>query len=176
MVHTYKPQLDQLTELVPIVRNMATQAFLSQMKYQERVQLSFIKCDSFASALQDICCETPSTDLKDSSAAHYAFREGFNNFLHHLNKLDSDFRNVLPMKIFHRSFSTLITIFLTELIAELLAVDDISSLGSSHLSREIDYFTEELQPFIVDSDVLLHKLKKLDKINFIFKVTNLLTF
>lgn len=169
MVHTHKPSLDLLLELVPNVKNLASQVFLNQMKYQEKYLLSFIKNDTFTNSLQEIANEIPSTDLKISSQSHFEFRQCINNCLKHLNFLDSAFYNTLPDKIFDRVFSTLITIFLTEFISFLLTLEDISSLASSHLSHEIDYFSNELKTFNTKSSVVKAQIK-LDKINFIFQV------
>lgn len=169
-VHTHRPRLDSLSEYAPSVRNLASQIFLNQMQYQEKLLLLSIKNDIFANSLHTIVDEIPSTDLKVSSKSHFEFRQCINNSLKHLNMLRMAFFDILPEKICEKAFNTLTSSFLCDFLSSIISLNDISSLGASHLSHELDYFSKELKLFLSNSENLVSKWMKLNEINFILKV------
>ncbi|OTF78437.1 Centromere/kinetochore zw10-like protein [Euroglyphus maynei] len=169
MALTHKPYLDSLFELVPSIRNIGSQIFLNQMRYQERKLYRYITNETFIQSLQEIVNETPRTDLRISSQSHFEFRESLNNCLKHLNYLRCSFYQILSMKIYDKIMATLLQTLLNEFIQSLLSINDISSLGSSHLYNEIDYFCKELKLFLIDSEDVIFKWMKLNEINFLLK-------
>ena len=170
VIQVHKPRLDLLKDYISVVRSMASQVFMNQMQHQEKLLVSFIANDIFRGCLHTIADEIPSTDLKISSQSHFELRQCINQCLSHLNTLHSAFVDILPEKICGRTFNTLITSFLTEFIQRILELNDISSLGASHLSHELDYFSKELKLFLAHSDSLVSKWMKMNEINFILKV------
>ena len=140
------------------------------MQYQEKLLLSLINNAVFTSSLNSIASEIPSTELKVSSQSHFEFRQCINNCLKHLNMLHTAFVDVMPEKICGKAFTTLIASFLHEFLAPIVALNDISSLGASHLTHELDYFSKELKPFLANSESLVSKWMKMNEINFILKV------
>lgn len=166
----HKPKLDLLFELVPCIRNIGSQIFLNQMKYQEKQLSSFINNNTFNRSIGEIVNEIPSTDLRITSQSHFEFRECLNNCLKYLNFLKNSFMDILPKKLECKIFATIITVLLNQLIGTILKLDDISSLGSSHLFNEIDYFAKEMKIFLVDSEEVIFRWMKLNEINFLFKV------
>ncbi|KAJ6222407.1 hypothetical protein RDWZM_000952 [Blomia tropicalis] len=169
VIQVHKPRLDLLKDYISVVRSMASQVFMNQMQHQEKLLVSFIANDIFRGCLHTIADEIPSTDLKISSQSHFELRQCINQCLSHLNTLHSAFVDILPEKICGRTFNTLITSFLTEFIQRILELNDISSLGASHLSHELDYFSKELKLFLAHSDSLVSKWMKMNEINFILK-------
>ena len=141
------------------------------MQYQEKVLLSYIQNDTFTDSLSKIAEEIPSTELKVSSQSHYEFRQCINNCLQHLSMLHGAFVDILPEKICDKAFNTLIASFLNEFLAPIIELNDVSSLGASHLTHELDYFSKELKQFLASSETnLLSKWMKMNEINFILKV------
>lgn len=161
---------NSLSEFIPTVRNMASQIFLYQMGHQEKLLLSFIQNEIFTNSLNLIINEIPSTDLKISSKSHFEFRQCINNCLKHLNMLHSSLVDILPQKLSEKTFTTLITSFLNHFLVSIIALDDIRSLGASHLSHELDYFSKELKQFLSNSENLVSKWMKMNEVNFILKV------
>lgn len=173
MALTHKPYLDSLFELLPSIRNVGSQIFLNQMRYQERTLYRYINNETFIQSLQEIVNETPRTDLRISSQSHFEFRECLNNCLKHLNCLQNSFSTVLSMKIYNKIMSTLLQTLMNQFIEKILSMNDISSLGSSHLYNEIDYFCKELKLFLIDSEDVIFKWMKLNEINFLLKVSSI---
>ncbi|UXI20158.1 octopamine receptor oamb [Sarcoptes scabiei] len=169
LVLKHKPKLDSLYELVPTVRNIASQIFLNQMKFQEQTFANFIRNDTFQRALEQIANEIPQTELRISSQSHYEFRQGLNDCLKHLNHLHNSFNDVLSKKIHQKAMSTILKIILNQFIETILSLNDITSLGSSHLFNEIDYFSKECKLFLIDSEDVIFKWMQLNEINQLFK-------
>ena len=176
VVATHRPRLEALCQFILAVRNLASQVFLSQMQDQEALLLSFIKNEIFTKSLSAIADEIPSTELTLSSHSHFEFRQNCNCVLKHLSMLHTAFVGILPEKICDKAFTTLITSFLNLFLASIISLNDISSLGASHLSHELDYFSKELKQFLSNSENLVSKWMKMNEINFILKVHMLICY
>lgn len=177
-----QPQKNLLSELsktyTSALKDLASGIFRGQMQYEEARLLTVFTHENsesfdFKSALAEIANETPSTELKVSSAAHYALRAALNDALRLLGSLHKAFvlEVALPERLSSRAFSTLVSSLLSAFLAPIIELGDISSLGASHLSHELDYFSSELKPFLGgDSAVSVSKWIKLNEVNFILKV------
>lgn len=178
-----QPQNNLLSELSKLytsaLRDLASSIFRQQMQYEEARLLTVFTSEateslSFTVALAEIANETPSTELKVSSAAHYALRAAINDCLRLLGSLHKAFvlEVALPERLASRAFSTLVSSLLTAFLAPIIQLGDISSLGASHLAHELDYFSAELKQFLGgDSAASVNKWIKLNEVNFILKVS-----
>ncbi|XP_070566782.1 centromere/kinetochore protein zw10 homolog [Ptychodera flava] len=141
--HQYKTQLPfplcegaaTMIDLVPIYRKLASDCFLAQMRSQRSQIL-----ESLSGAAGFAQLEEDENREKSTRAV--------NQVLYQLNRLSSVWRDVLPSTVYQKAISTLINMFLQEMISKIIILEDISVNDAHQLSSLMKNVTEKVPPLL----------------------------
>ncbi|KAM9540225.1 centromere/kinetochore protein zw10 homolog [Salvelinus alpinus] len=126
--HQFRPHLpDPLSEgaatfvdLVPGFRKLGAQCFLAQLNVQRAEMLERLSTARNFSNLDD---------EENYSAASKAVRQ----VIHQLKRLGTVWQDVLPVNIYCKAMGTLLNTAISELIAKIMTLEDISTEDGEHL-------------------------------------------
>uniref|UniRef100_A0A8C8ESG9 Centromere/kinetochore protein zw10 homolog n=1 Tax=Oncorhynchus tshawytscha TaxID=74940 RepID=A0A8C8ESG9_ONCTS len=126
--HQFRPHLpDPLSEgaatfvdLVPGFRKLGAQCFLAQLNVQRAEMLERLSTARNFSNLDD---------EENYSAASKAVRQ----VIHQLKRLGTVWQDVLPVNIYCKAIGTLLNTAISELIAKIMMLEDISTEDGEHL-------------------------------------------